>query len=326
MLTDHFGRIHSYLRISITESCNFRCSYCMPTNDYHCLPSAQQMGVDEIESIAKAFVGMGVSKIRLTGGEPLVRRDFADILRRLSALGVEISITTNGFLVDKFLPLFREVGLRSLNLSLDSLDKARFDRITGRNAFDRVWGNALKLLDAGIRVKMNTVALHDTVMDELPRFLDLTKGLPLHVRFIEFMPFAGNGWEHHKVITAAQMLAMVQERYDIVKLKDEPHATAKKYKIVGHEGTFAFITTMSEHFCGSCNRLRVTADGKIKNCLFGKDEFDLLGALRGGEDLAQVIHQAVKAKHPVMGGQFAGGYTQRQAESIENRSMVKIGG
>lgn len=298
----------------------------MPANDYHCLPSAQQMSVDEIERIAKAFVRLGVSKIRLTGGEPLVRRDFAEILRRLSALDVEMSITTNGFLVDKYLPLFNEVGLRSLNLSLDSLDGERFDRITGRKAFERVWANTMQLLDTGIRVKLNTVALHDTVMQELPRFLALTRDLPLHVRFIEFMPFAGNGWEHAKVITAAQMLALVQERYDIVKLKDEPHATAKKYKIVGHEGTFAFITTMSEHFCGSCNRVRVTADGKIKNCLFGKDEFDLLAALRGGADLARVIDQAIKAKHAVMGGQFAGGYTQRQAEAIENRSMVKIGG
>src|SRR5699024_4160280 len=143
---------------------------------------------------------------------------------------------------------------------------------------------------------------------------------------IEFMPFSGNNWSSSKVITADQMLKWAQEEYDMVKLKDEPHATAKKYKAIGHEGAFAFITTMSEYFCGSCNRLRLTADGKMKNCLFGSEELDLLGTLRKGKDIVPLIKTSVQRKHAVMGGQFSKDYKKADASKLTNRSMIKIGG
>jgi len=307
MLIDRFGRIHNYLRISLTDSCNFRCSYCMPNGKLSCLPNERLMQVDEIEEIAKIFVGLGVKKIRLTGGEPLVRNGVEDIIRRLSVLPVELTLTTNG-------------------ARLDSLNPEIFSSITQRDTFRQVWENILLLVENDIRVKLNTVAIAGIIEKELYDFIELTRELPLHVRFIEFMPFSANHWQNSKVITARQMLDMAASRYDMVKLKDEPHATAKKYKVIGHEGTIAFITTMSEHFCRECNRIRLTADGKLKNCIFGKDEIDILGAYRKGESVETLIRKSVAGKREVMGGQFVNGYRKTDPQKIENRSMIQIGG
>jgi len=269
---------------------------------------------------------LGVNKIRLTGGEPLVRKEFPEIVRRLSKLPVELTLTTNGVLVHKHLELFKEAGIRSLNVSLDTLDPETFFKLTKRNQFQQVWDNILLLLDHDFRVKINAVALNGIIEKELLGFVKITEKLPLHVRFIEFMPFTGNHWKSDQVITARQMLELVQNEFDTVKLVDEKHDTAKKFKVVGHQGTFAFITTMSEHFCGSCNRMRITADGKMKNCLFGKEEMDLLGNLRKGEDILPLIKLSVFKKHAILGGQFTQDYEKADADKIENRSMIKIGG
>jgi len=284
------------------------------------------MSAAEIETIASVFVGMGVRKIRLTGGEPLVRNDFNDILFRLAKFNTELLLTTNGSLIHRHLQALKDAGITSVNVSLDSLRPAVFEKITRRDRFPRVWDNIMLLLENGFHVKINTVAVKGVIENELFDFIRLTQRLPLHVRFIEFMPFAGNRWESRKVVKAEQMLDWVKTEFDIVKLKDEPHATAKKYKVIGHEGTFAFITTMSKQFCGSCNRLRVTADGKMKNCLFGKTELDLLGALRRGEELAPLILHSVQRKHAAMGGQFESGFEHTDAATLVNRSMVSIGG
>lgn len=326
MLKDTHNRIHDYLRISLTDSCNFRCQYCMPDENIQCLPNKHLMQVGEIETIAKKFVELGVNKIRLTGGEPLVRKEFSEILSMLSELPVDISITTNAVLVHKYLQNFKRAGIRSVNVSLDTLDAETFRKITKRDQFQKVWHNILMLLDEGFRVKINTVAIEGVIEKEILDFVEITRNLPLHVRMIEFMPFEGNHWNSKKVITASQMLKWVEAEYDMVKLKDEPHATAKKYKAVGHEGTFAFITTMTEHFCGDCNRMRLTADGKMKNCLFGNEEMDLLGTLRKGEELEPLIRLSVLRKHAVMGGQFKRSYKDSVASEIRNRSMIRIGG
>lgn len=326
MLIDQHKRIHNYLRISLTDSCNFRCAYCMPNEQIECLPNSHLMSTDEIEKIAQTFVDLGVKKIRLTGGEPLVRKEFPEIARRLAKMPVELTMTTNGVLVHKYIDLFKEVGIKTLNVSLDSLNKETFFKLTKRDQFQQVWDNILLLLDNGFRIKINAVALNGIVENEIGDFIRITKDLPLHVRFIEFMPFSGNHWKSDKVITAKQMLEMVEQEFEVEKLQDEPHATAKKYKAIGHRGTFAFITTMSEHFCGDCNRLRLTADGKMKNCLFGKEEMDLLGTLRKGEEILPLIHLSVNRKHAILGGQFTPNYQKTEAEKIENRSMIKIGG
>jgi cyclic pyranopterin phosphate synthase len=298
----------------------------MPAGGYTCLPHDRLMTAEEIETIAAEFVRLGINKIRLTGGEPLVRKDFADIVERLSKLKVELLLTTNGALIHQYVAVLKAAGIHTVNVSLDSLNRRTFCSITGRDVFDRVWSNIMLLLQNGFHVKLNVVAIRGCVEKELADFILLTKKLPLHVRFIEFMPFAGNRWSSSKVITAGEMLQQAAGEFDIVKLKDEPHATAKKYMGIGHKGTFAFITTMSDQFCSECNRLRLTAEGKLKNCLFGKEELDLLGALRKGELLTPLIRQSVSRKFKAMGGQFEKGYEHTDGNTVFNRSMVGIGG
>lgn len=326
MLVDAHGRPHDYLRISLTDACNFRCLYCMPEEHTPCMPHRQLMSPAEIEQLARSFVAMGVRKIRLTGGEPLVRREFADILQRLAALPVELTLTTNGLLADKYLPALQQAGVRSLNVSLDTLRPDRFKALVQRDHLGKVWENLQLLLREGMRVKLNVVAMQGHVEEELLDFVQLTREQPLHVRFIEFMPFAGNTWHSGKVVTAAQLLEQVQAQLPVEKLQDGPHATAKAYRVPGYAGTFAFITTMSQHFCGDCNRIRLTADGKMKNCLFGKEETDLLGALRAGRDILPLVAHSLARKHAVMGGQFGQGFLQADPQLLENRSMIAIGG
>lgn len=326
MLYDNFNRIHNYLRISITDKCNFRCSYCMPEECYTFTPSERLMNAAEIEAIAREFVSLGINKLRLTGGEPLLRKDFADILTRLSKLNIELLITTNGLLLNQYIDTIKAAKVSTINVSLDSLNPETFFQITKRNAFKQVWDNIMLLLQEGIRVKINVVAIKEFITKEIFDFLELTKNLPLHIRFIEFMPFAGNNWTSDNVVTAAQLLKLVSEKHNIVKLIDEPHATARKYKVVGYEGTFAFITTMTNQFCGDCNRVRLTADGKLKNCLFSKEETDLLTPFRKNEPIVPLIVETVKRKYPALGGQFQPDYQTIQPQVLINRSMIGIGG
>jgi len=326
MLIDQHQRVHDYLRISLTDHCNFRCHYCMPEEIMQHLPNDHLMQVDEIEEIAKIFVELGVNKIRLTGGEPMVRKEFPKILERMSALPVELCITTNGVLARKYLENLKAAKVNSINVSLDSLNPETFEKITQRDHFQQVWDNILLLLEEGFTIKINTVAIKGVIEEEILDFVAITKELPLHVRMIEFMPFTGNHWDSSQVITAGQMLDWVKDEYEMVKLKDSPHATAKKYKAVGHKGTFSFITTMSEYFCGSCNRMRLTADGKMKNCLFGNEETDLLNVLRKGKDIVPLIKTSIYRKHAKMGGQFSESFKETKASDIENRSMISIGG
>ena len=326
MLTDNFNRVHDYLRISLTDSCNFRCSYCMPEENFLSMHNVRLMQPDEIEAIAAKFIQLGIKKIRLTGGEPMVRREFPEIVARLAKYPIELTMTTNGVFAHKFIHLMQDVGIKNLNISLDSLQPEIFHKLTKRNQFKRVWENILLLLSNGFKIKINVVALDGLIQQELIDFVYLTKDLPLHVRFIEFMPFSGNNWNSSKVLTANKMLSMVLQNFEVVKLKDEPNATAKKYKVIGHVGTFAFISTMSEHFCGSCNRMRLTADGKMKNCLFGKEEMDLLGTLRQGKDIEPLIRLSLLRKGASLGGQMAADFNKTEAHALENRSMIGIGG
>lgn len=280
VLYDKFERKHDYLRVSLTDSCNFRCLYCMPNEDITFMPQRHLMQREEIFQIAKTFSSLGVTKIRLTGGEPLVRKDAHDIIKDLSELPVELTLTTNGFLVHQFIQTFKDSGIKSLNVSLDTLCSKKFHELTKRNSFNQVWENILLMIKHKFSVKLNVVVMNGVNQDEVVNFVQLTQNLPVHVRFIEFMPFDKNQWNAEKVMPFQAMLQQIAAQFDVVKLKDKKHATAKKFKVIGFEGTFAFITTMSQPFCSDCNRMRLTADGKMKNCLFGKDELDLLTAVR----------------------------------------------
>ncbi len=318
-LKDSFNRIHDYLRIALIDKCNFRCNYCMPAEDMQFFHQSKLMTADEIIGIAKLFIQQGVRKIRLTGGEPLVRTDAAEIMERLAETGVELCITTNGVFVDKYVNAFKQSGIKSVNVSLDSLDEKKFKAITHRDYFNQVFGNIHLLIKNGFHVKVNMVVMKAVNDDELTEFVKLTQHLPVHIRFIEFMPFDKNEWSKGKLFTYHEMLQKIESTFDIEKLTDQKHSTSKKYKVPGFTGTFAFITTMSTPFCGDCNRMRLTADGKMKNCLFSKGEADLLTPFRNGDDIIPIIKKCVGDKKAVMGG-------QNDPEHMENRSMIQIGG
>ena len=326
MIKDTYNRIHNYLRISLTDNCNLRCFYCMPEEDYDFTPASRLMQASEIEALAKIFVAEGVNKIRLTGGEPLIRKDAASIICSLAKLPVQLTLTTNGTRLHQFVTVLQEANIRSLNISLDTLQPDKYLLVTRRDQFKKVWENIQLLLKKDFHIKVNMVVMKGFNENEINDFISWTKDVPVHVRFIEFMPFSGNRWTSNKVVTLQQILNTVSEKYDFVPLQGEKHDTAKKFTVIGHAGTFAVISTMTSHFCGDCNRMRLTADGKLKNCLFSKGETDLLTPFRDGEDVKPLIYQNLLAKALQLGGQLPTGFEDIHAEDIQNRSMITIGG
>lgn len=326
MLIDRHDRIHDYLRISLTDNCNFRCFYCMPEEDHAFTPPQQLMTVEEIETLACTFVKLGVKKIRLTGGEPLVRKDAAEIIRRLSKLSVKLTITTNGTRLHEFVDLFEQSGIRSVNISLDTLQEDRFRIITKRDQFQSVMRNIRTLIDRKFHVKVNVVIVKGINDTEINDFILWTKEEPIHVRFIEYMPFTGNHWNSQKVVTWNQILETAEKQFSYVPLSPEPNDTSKSYIVPGHTGTFAVISTMTAPFCSTCNRLRLTANGKMKNCLFSDHETDLLTPLRAGKDISDLILGNIKSKARELGGQLKTNFEDLQTDDIVNRSMISIGG
>ncbi len=325
-LIDRFDRVHDYLRISLVDKCNLRCTYCMPEH-IRFLPQSHLMSNDEAFEIARIFVeDFGIRKIRLTGGEPLLRKDAGSLIERIAGLGTQLAITTNGLLLHDFLPLFRKVGLRSLNISLDTLREDRFLEITRRPGFTQVMENIRLALSEGFRVKVNVVAMRGVNEDEIVDFVRLTEKEDLHIRFIEFMPFDGNQWNWDKVYAFKEMLALIGNDYAIHKLNDAPHSTAKAYQVENFKGTFSVISTITEAFCSSCNRIRLTAEGKLRNCLFSKKETDLLGEFRAGNDIRPLIVSSILGKHEKLGGlpEFEDEAAVKKA--LSDRAMVKIGG
>jgi cyclic pyranopterin phosphate synthase len=326
MLIDGFNRIHNYLRISLTDNCNLRCFYCMPEEDYEFTPHSRLMQPSEIETIAKIFVDNGVNKIRLTGGEPLVRKDAADIILRLSKLPVSLTLTTNATRLHEFADVLADAKIKSLNISLDTLNADKFQIITRRDGFQKVMNNIHLMISKNIHVKVNVVIMKGLNDHEIQDFIHWTKDLNVHVRFIEFMPFEGNRWTSNQVFTMEEMLLLIKQKYNPTRLKGELNDTAKSFSIEGHKGTFAIISTMSAPFCSTCNRMRLTADGKMKNCLFSQKETDLLSALRKGEDVLPLIKASIAAKEKELGGQFTKDFDKIQIEDLQNRSMISIGG
>ncbi|GMY22218.1 GTP 3',8-cyclase, mitochondrial [Fagus crenata] len=310
MLIDSFGRLHTYLRISLTERCNLRCHYCMPAEGVELTPSPQLLSQKEIVRLANLFVSSGVEKIRLTGGEPTIRKDIEDICLQLSNLqGLKtLAMTTNGITLAKKLPKLKECGLTSVNISLDTLVPAKFEFITRRKGHERVMESINTAVDLGYNpVKVNCVVMRGLNDDEIFDFVELTREKPINVRFIEFMPFDGNVWNVKKLVPYSEMLDKVAKQFTGLKrLKDHPTDTAKNFRVDGHCGTVSFITSMTEHFCAGCNRLRLLADGNFKVCLFGPSEVSLRDPLRHGADddeLKEVIGAAVI--HLMIGGSAA---------------------
>lgn len=329
VLKDQFGRKHDYLRISLIEKCNLRCKYCMPEEGIPLTPSKFIMNAEEIESLAKTFVGMGVKKIRLTGGEPLLRKDFEDILSRLSQLDVDLSITTNGILADRFVSIFKKNGLKKVNFSLDTLREERFKEITRRTGYQKTLDNLDLFIREGFEVKLNIVLMKGLNEDEVVDFVRFTKDLPISARFIEFMPFDGNKWDRSKMVSEQEVLSEVGASFgseNLVSLPDEENLTARKFKIKGFQGDFGVISSVTNPFCGTCNRIRLTANGRIKNCLFSNQETDLLTALRGGNDVEKLILESIFKKKAVRAGMDNLEKLSDPELHSDNRSMIAIGG
>ncbi len=329
VLTDTHQRQHNYLRISLTERCNLRCSYCMPLEGVQLSPAKHLMNSNEIYSIAKIFVNLGVNKIRLTGGEPLVRKDFSRILERLSSLNVDLSITTNAVSIDRYLIQLKKAQVETINVSLDTLDAEKYQKITFRNYFNRVYQNILTLIAEGFKVKINAVLMRGINEDEILSFIKFTKNLPVVFRFIEFMPFNGNQWSREKIISFNEIMRKIKKAYpsnQIIRTKDAPNDTSKNYAIKDYRGSFAIISTVTNPFCDSCNRIRLTADGKLKNCLFSKNESDLLTAFRNKEDLEEIIAKNINNKFAVRSGMSSPQLFDDPKKHKHNRSMITIGG
>ena len=326
-IIDKFGRVHDYLRISLTERCNLRCFYCMPEEGIQLREKSEFMSTEELLSIAKTFVSLGVKKIRLTGGEPLIKKDAENIIRELGKLPIELAITTNAVVVDRFIDVMKEAGIKSVNVSLDSLKEERFNAISRREYFPRIMDNINLLLKENFKVKINVVVIRGVNEDEITDFIDWTKDKPVHVRFIEFMPFDGNNWNWEKKVSYKEIFQIAEDHYskdEIFRIEDQPNDTSRNFRLLESKGTFGIISSVTNPFCDTCNRIRLTADGKIKNCLFSQSETDLLTAHREGKPLEAIIRQAIDTKEKERGGN--GEFNNEMAEKMKNRSMTTIGG
>jgi molybdenum cofactor biosynthesis protein A len=301
----------------------------MPAEGVPLTPKSHLMTYEEIYEIAKTFVKHGVNKIRLTGGEPLIRKDIPFIFEKLASLPVELSITSNAVIIHKFIDTLKKYKVNNINVSLDTLISQKFKEITLRDEFDIVYKNILLLVKEGFNVKINAVLMKGVNDNEIVDFINFTKDLDITVRFIEFMPFDGNKWDLSKMVSYKEVMAYVNNAFpasDIQRLQDAPNDTSKNYRIKGFKGSFAVISSVTNPFCDSCNRLRLTANGQLKNCLFSSSESDLLSTLRSGNSIEGVIQKAVLSKLKVRGGMDTLEKLQEPDLHNQNRSMITIGG
>jgi GTP 3',8-cyclase len=326
-LRDSWGREIKSLRVSVTDKCNFRCRYCMPAEGLEWLDRDEVLTFEEIARLVRVLAQMGVDEVRLTGGEPLVRRDLPVLVEMLASTpGVEdLSLTTNGVLLDRLAAPLVEAGLRRLNVSLDSLSHVRFAEITRRDALDRV----LAGLEEAERyrqlrpIKVNCVAIRGFTEEEVPALAELARRKPYVVRFIEFMPLdADQAWRDDDVLTGAEIRALIEEHWPLEEIPAKPSSTARRFRFADGAGEIGFVNPVSEPFCSTCDRIRLTADGQLRTCLFSRREWDLKTPLRDGssdERLAELLRFAVahkELKHKINEPGFV----------KASRSMSQIGG
>lgn len=304
MNRDKFGRKINYLRISVTDRCNLRCIYCMPQGGIKLFPHNEILSYEEIIKIAKASSNIGIDTIRITGGEPLIRKNIPYLIEELKKIESiqDIAITTNGILLNKMLPELISAGLKRLNISLDSMKKDRFFEITRQDALFEVLKGIEKSLDAGLYpIKINMVVIKGLNDDEIISFVKLTEKHPLIVRFIEYMPWGSLGkWDEKKIISAKEIRVIIEREFGkILPANINSKGPADNFYINGFKGFVGFISPLSEHFCGRCNRIRLTADGKLRLCLFSQQEIDIKSKLRSGasiEELTSFICNSISLK------------------------------
>jgi cyclic pyranopterin phosphate synthase len=303
-LHDAHGRRISDLRVSVTDRCNFRCQYCMPADGMDWLPKDGILSFEEIERLVRVLVGLGVEDVRLTGGEPLVRRDFPRLVGMLAGIrGLrDLSLTTNGYLLERHAADLVAAGIHRVNVSIDSLARDRFFRITRRDSLAQVLAGleAIAAYPEVRPVKVNAVAMRDFTEDEVLRFCELARSTDYQVRFIEFMPLDGDrAWRPDSVLTGAEIRGIIAAVHPLEEVGRDPHATARIFRFTDGRGEIGFVSPVSEPFCADCNRIRLTADGKLRTCLFSIHETDLRGPLRDGAsdtDIEALVRDAVWRK------------------------------
>lgn len=302
MLTDSYGRSINYLRLAVTDRCNLRCRYCMPKEGLNWLPRKELMSYEEMLKIAALFIEMGIEKIRITGGEPFVRKDLFPFLKDLSQIkGLQhLTLTTNGVLTTPHIPDLKRIGVNTVNLSLDTLDRERFIRITHFDKLDQVMKTLESFLYHGFNVKINAVAMEGLNIPDIIPLAELTKAYPVDVRFIEEMPFNGGDHQTRLRWDAQRILGHIKIYFpDIQKIPDAPHSTSFNYHIPGHQGHVGIIAAYSRLFCDSCNRIRITPTGVLRTCLYDQGQFNIKDSLRKGKDdeeLKQIISHTISKK------------------------------
>jgi cyclic pyranopterin phosphate synthase len=303
-LEDAHGRLLSDLRVSVTDRCNFRCQYCMPAEGMPWIDREEILSFEEIERLVRLFVALGVQDVRLTGGEPLVRREFPALVARLAAIeGIhDLSLTTNGYLLARDAEALVAAGIHRVNVSIDSLARGRFFEVTRRDALAQVLAGleAIAAFPQVRPIKVNAVPIPGFGAEEVARFCELARSRSFQVRFIEFMPLDGDrSWRAADVMSGAEVRALVESEHTLRELPRQPHSTARVYAFADGEGEIGFVNPVSEPFCADCNRIRLTADGKLRTCLFSQHETDLRGPLRAGAnhaELERIVREAVWRK------------------------------
>jgi molybdenum cofactor biosynthesis protein A len=330
LLYDNHGRTINYVRLAVTDRCNLRCYYCMPEEGIEYVPRTALMSYEEMVRMMQIMGGMGIQKVRITGGEPFVRRDLMDFIRTLADIdGIkEIALTTNGTLTAPHIPELKKLGIKTINLSLDSLDRARFFEITRRDEFEQVWKTFQLMLEHGIKVKLNSVVTEGKNEDDLLPMVELTKNHPISVRFIEEMPFNGEGNHHERLHWDWKRIHdLIKSKYPtLYKLPDPPNSTAYHYGIPGHQGNIGIIAAYSRTFCGTCNRIRITPQGGLKTCLYDEGVFNIKDLMRAGASneevkvaLLEALGNRAKDGHEAEARRFFAG-------TGVHESMTTIGG
>ncbi|WP_033348541.1 GTP 3',8-cyclase MoaA [Kitasatospora aureofaciens] len=324
-LVDRFGRVHTDLRVSLTDRCNLRCTYCMPAEGLDWLPRAEVLGDDEVVRLVRIAVQrLGVRSVRLTGGEPLLRRGLPGLVARLAALGVELSLTTNGIGLARTAVELREAGLGRVNVSLDTLRADRFAALTRRDRIGDVFAGLAAAKEAGLDpVKVNAVPVRGVNEDEIAELASFAVEHGYRMRFIESMPLDAQGsWDRAAMVTADEVLARLGERFELVPVGRSGNAPAEEWRIAGTDTVIGVIASVTRPFCGGCDRVRLTADGQLRNCLFATEESDLRALLRGGADdgrIEEAWRASVAGKGP--------GHAIGSADFVRpERPMSAIGG
>ncbi len=329
MLTDKFGRPINYLRLAVVDRCNLRCTYCMPENGLPWIKQNDLMTDEEMLRICSVFTDLGVDKIRITGGEPFVRKNCISLIEKIAQLHglTDISLTTNGLLTEQYIPQLKSFGIKSVNLSLDTLDEERFFKITRRKSFDKVMKTLDGLLNHQIRVKINTVVMENQNIEDIIPLVELTKNLPVDVRFIEEMPFNGNNdsevapkWNY------PQIYSYIKDHFPAIeKMEDPKSSTSYNYKVPGFTGNIGIIAAYTRSFCGDCNRIRITHSGILKTCLYEGGGINLKDMIRSGTTDNALKNIIINSIHHKPKDGWEAEQQSLNASSI-HQSMATIGG